>query len=710
MKKRKSSVSDPESSSDDDNNEAEDDREECKYGAKCFRTNKEHLDKFKHPAKSKAKSKNAAPKKVSKTKNDDTNKKGDSEHDPPKEVNKSKNSGSKPTKKKVAILSSSSDDEPPPKQDNKTKIDATKKKDPPSSDREDENPKKVNKLKNGDNKLAKKKVTPPSHSDEDENVPEANLETAPLDSDTSDTDVDVDAKTKCLPACKFGASCFRKNLLHFSEYSHPIQKKKSQNDKSNLKCKQPVQTSDDDEEKEEETAKTSNGSWTVGKNDEDEEEEDDQDHHSNNSLPLLKRSYSSLTEKERRQLIASAFSEKQKLQKQLEQKSKEAEEKDAELKKVKKQLYSGGIGLLEGEAEALKKDELTYFELKAKRTNENTPAELHFRLAESQFYRLMPANTNCSITKIDYVVSPKLVSDFNEAKKNLAATRGEDMSKPVLAFHGTAEANILPICETGFKIPGQDGHKHATDTGWYGKGVYFSEFPNYSMGYIKGGQKLLLCQVLPGKVYKCPGLIHGQALQGGHDCHMSPCGKELVIFKKEHILPSYIVYYTHTTTEFKYDDPQSPSAKVVSKPSTDDLSAVFKKVSKEGKSGCLSGCKFVLCGKLISHHTTVTTLITNHGGTTSEKVEPSTTALLTSDEPDKQSSKVAYASKLNIPVVSERYLYDCVSQKKLLANDLYKPAKKAFAVPGGVLFASTGVMGGFGTGFAGGSFSFGGPH
>jgi hypothetical protein len=51
-----------------------------------------------------------------------------------------------------------------------------------------------------------------------------------------------------------------------------------------------------------------------------------------------------------------------------------------------------------------------------------------------------------------------------------------------LAFHGTAEKNIKAIAKTNFVVPGTHGVKHATDTGWYGKGIYFSEYPSYSMG------------------------------------------------------------------------------------------------------------------------------------------------------------------------------------------------------------------------------------
>ena len=43
--------------------------------------------------------------------------------------------------------------------------------------------------------------------------------------------------------------------------------------------------------------------------------------------------------------------------------------------------------------------------------------------------------------------------------------REEKMSYPVLAFHGTKENNIHSICNTGFRVPGEENFEHATDTG-----------------------------------------------------------------------------------------------------------------------------------------------------------------------------------------------------------------------------------------------------
>lgn len=110
----------------------------------------------------------------------------------------------------------------------------------------------------------------------------------------------------------------------------------------------------------------------------------------------------------------------------------------------------------------------------------------------------------------------------------------------------------LMQCPATFLSPGEKGFEHATDTGWYGKGVYFSEFPEYCMGYIQGAEKLLLCQVLPGKVFHCKKLIHGAPLSKGCDSHTSPDKKELVIFNAHHILPCYVVHYKMGIGEFKY--------------------------------------------------------------------------------------------------------------------------------------------------------------
>lgn len=68
---------------------------------------------------------------------------------------------------------------------------------------------------------------------------------------------------------------------------------------------------------------------------------------------------------------------------------------------------------------------------------------------------------------MEYVVNPVLIRRFQKSRQKLKNERGEEMSYPVLAFHGTKETNIHSICNTGFRAPGDANFEHATDTGEY---------------------------------------------------------------------------------------------------------------------------------------------------------------------------------------------------------------------------------------------------
>lgn len=43
-----------------------------------------------------------------------------------------------------------------------------------------------------------------------------------------------------------------------------------------------------------------------------------------------------------------------------------------------------------------------------------------FRMAESQFYRLMEGNNASKVTKVEYVVNPKLIAKFQKRRLEMA--------------------------------------------------------------------------------------------------------------------------------------------------------------------------------------------------------------------------------------------------------------------------------------------------
>ncbi|CAL1528756.1 unnamed protein product [Lymnaea stagnalis] len=431
-----------------------------------------------------------------------------------------------------------------------------------------------------------------------------------------------------LPLCKYGAKCYRKNLLHFAEFSHPTNKTANDENGSD--------TDVYDSEEEKEKTEVKKGDILC------------------KGLSLVKK-FSQMTDDERKELIKTAFEEKLRLQQELENAKKIVAEKDKELSNLQKKL-NNGLLLLEGEAEALKLETTTYFSLLPERAyKEGSASQTHFRLAESQFYRLLTGDVTPTVLKVDYVVSPKVVKKFREFQKKLKTSRGEEFSYPILGFHGTDQKNIRPICENGFKAPGEKGFKHKTDSGWYGAGVYFSEFTYYSMAYITGCSELMLCQVLPGKVFECPSLIHGATLQTGYDSHMSPCKKELVIFNTAAILPCYIIYFGDAKGAFKYGDGGELAT-------CDQLysDALLKPSSK-----VFTGMKFTLLGKMADTHGNLFKLILQHGGKKATKA--TFTVLVTTKE---DGAVVSDAKNRYIPVVREAYIYKCILQnKKLLFKD-----------------------------------------
>ncbi|KAL5007522.1 hypothetical protein ScPMuIL_016328 [Solemya velum] len=417
---------------------------------------------------------------------------------------------------------------------------------------------------------------------------------------------DIDASK--LTPCPFGASCYRKNLLHYAEYSHPTTGGSS------------TTTKGDD------SGNGSGNDTDVVSSDEDDDKKkkDGKNNVLKRGMSLVK-NYSKMTEAERKDLIKKAMKAKEQLQKELKVTQDKMKKKEQQVEKLQKEINSG-ILLVDGEKEALEGKKTTYFSLQAERQfKEGSADQTHFRLAESQFYRLLsgPHAQSYRVTKVEYVVNPECVRNFRErtlipspvsmdhvlqaGPGRPEVDEGEDMSYPVLAFHGTNIENIPKICQGGFLVPGETGFKHKTDTGWYGKGVYFSEFPGYSMGYIAGSTKLLLCQVLPGKVYECTKLIHGHALMKGYDSHMSPCKKELIAFNSHHILPSYIVHYTQASTEFNYTVKKDIKDLLEST----ELTNKFQKASKCKAKTVFTGCSFQFTGTFMDTQANMMKLILN---------------------------------------------------------------------------------------------------
>jgi hypothetical protein len=158
-------------------------------------------------------------------------------------------------------------------------------------------------------------------------------------------------------------------------------------------------------------------------------------------------------------------------------------------------------------------------------------------MAESQIMRMyasvgqpLPGR----IVTVEVIVNEGLQANY-EAKK--AAMNGH--TNEIFAFHGGKEDAYKVIASNNFDI----GRLAAGsgDNGWYGAGIYFSEYPLTALGYAKQTKRLLLSRVLVGNAFECPGRMDGAPLKRGFDSHRSPDKQEIVIYNGDQILPSYIV-------------------------------------------------------------------------------------------------------------------------------------------------------------------------
>ena len=170
------------------------------------------------------------------------------------------------------------------------------------------------------------------------------------------------------------------------------------------------------------------------------------------------------------------------------------------------------------------------------------PLVHHFRMAESQFNR-MAQRHKYKVQSVDYYINPPLLDKFRKKQASLQEQYGVESieSKFILGFHGTDPQNVETIVKGNFDIS-------KVKTCLYGLGIYFSEFPDISIGYARTN-KLLLCKILPGKSFDVDDVCYNmKPLEAGYDSHRvrkdsEGSGWAIVINNPDQILPCYVITY-----------------------------------------------------------------------------------------------------------------------------------------------------------------------
>ncbi|XP_048576294.1 uncharacterized protein LOC5506123 [Nematostella vectensis] len=167
----------------------------------------------------------------------------------------------------------------------------------------------------------------------------------------------------------------------------------------------------------------------------------------------------------------------------------------------------------------------------------NDPFENFYNLAAQHY--LSKCQTKKEIESIDVVINNQLLQKF-EAKQKEFKSKGIPDGE-ILAYHGTRSVNIDSILRNNLDI--KFAQRQA-----YGRGNYFSEFPEISMGY---GDGLLLCRVLPGREWVDSSgrdILQGYnskkvlQLQRGQPA-ANAFGDMVIIENSDQILPYFVMHF-----------------------------------------------------------------------------------------------------------------------------------------------------------------------
>lgn len=172
--------------------------------------------------------------------------------------------------------------------------------------------------------------------------------------------------------------------------------------------------------------------------------------------------------------------------------------------------------------------------LPKRNVNLNDPVEKKYRVAESHFCDRMGRDCEAKIQSIDVITNLELEKKFNDQKAAFASAGVP--SAEILAYHACAVSNVGNILRENLQV--KYARVHA-----YGRGIYFSEFPDISMGY---GAGLLLCRILPGREFVSNN--NASIPDGYHSKRAQPAsgalsgGEITIIDNSDQILPSFVIH------------------------------------------------------------------------------------------------------------------------------------------------------------------------
>jgi hypothetical protein len=204
---------------------------------------------------------------------------------------------------------------------------------------------------------------------------------------------------------------------------------------------------------------------------------------------------------------------------------------------------------LPGEYDAIENNECRLFTFKPERTFSNEVSHIHFRVAESEFHRLLQVKNAYRVIEVKYIVTPYLIRKFEQRRSQMAFAMGKKYRdvKPILAFHGVPDGDEIDWIILN--------NIRNVET----EGAYFYSDHTYAQKFIQGeGGRIMLFLVLTGRATQVnDGTLKSSDMHQRQiddlkktmkgDCLESRGGKEHMVFDSDLIIPYYVVKYEKPT-------------------------------------------------------------------------------------------------------------------------------------------------------------------
>jgi hypothetical protein len=166
---------------------------------------------------------------------------------------------------------------------------------------------------------------------------------------------------------------------------------------------------------------------------------------------------------------------------------------------------------------------------------------------ESKFFNSLSGISQYRLCDLQIIRNKRLVERFDQCRVQF-----REHNQILFVYHGSSPEYLQAIAQDGFREVNTLDHMSDSistlDPGYFGRGIYQGFAADYAIHYAeryRNSNEIMLSMALPGRSYivKKGGEKFGRNCEPNFDSHISPEGKEIVLFRSAQILPLFIIRF-----------------------------------------------------------------------------------------------------------------------------------------------------------------------